>query len=168
MSKITTKRGDDGKSDLLHGGRVVKHHIAFEFVGTVDELSAHLTFARSLGLPENTALTTKHVQKVLIQLMGEVITPATIRKIVITETECRYMEEQINLMEARGHGKGWLQPDQKPSLAALDVARTVCRRAERLCSLLREQGWANNIQALIYLNRLSDWLWLAANQESES
>ena len=167
MSKITTKRGDDGKSDLLQGGRVPKHHPVFDLVGTIDELSAHLTLARSLGLADATAQITKTVQQTLIQLMGEIITPPTLRKIVITAQNCSYLEEQIATLESRGHGEGWLQPDQHPSLAALDVARTVCRRSERLYSLLREQRWTDNMQALIFLNRLSDWLWLAANQESE-
>lgn len=166
MSRITTKRGDDGKTDLFLGGRLPKHHPVFDLVGTLDELSAHITMARSLGLPLKTAEETRTVQSLLIELMGEMASmPGVEERQRIKLEHITQVESFIDTLEKAGHDKGWLQPDGRPSFATLDIARTVCRRAERIFSQLQDLGWVDNKHSLILLNRLSDWLWLAANQK---
>ena len=169
MSRVTTKRGDDGKTDLFLGGRLVKHHPVFELIGTIDELSAHITLARSLGLSENTKHDSVWVQKILIELMGEIASmPGTEDRHRIKAEHVAHIDKLIDALEKAGHDNGWLQPDGRPSFAALDVCRTVCRRGERVFSQLRELGWVDNNHTLIFLNRLSDWLCLAANQKTSA
>lgn len=167
---IVTKTGDQGTTALMYGRRVPKHHPRVEACGSVDELNAALGAARALASEAALREELLGVQRDLIALMGELaVLPEDLPRYVqdgfarVTPERSTRLEKQIAELEARGVGpKGWALPGTNPLAAALDLARAVCRRAERRVCALREAEPLLNPQILIYLNRLGDWLWLRA------
>lgn len=167
---ITTKTGDDGTTALMYGRRVPKNHPRIEACGAVDELNAALGVARPSAEHDFVRGNLLAIQKDLIVLMGEVS--------VATEDLPRYTKEGYSLItpemtakldvlvreiEAQNISfKGWATPGATAASAALDMARTICRRAERRVCGLKETGELRNAEIVIYLNRLSDLLWLFA------
>ena len=151
----------------MYGRRVSKDHPRAEAYGSVDELNAALGLARSLaGKAEKDSL--EKIQKALVGLMGELaVAPEDLHRYEsdgfarLKEDELAYLEQRVEKMEkAAPKASGWSTPGGSTAGAALDLARTVCRRAEReVWKLEKAQG---NIRSLIprYLNRLSDFLWL--------
>ena len=152
---------------MMYGRRVSKDHPRVDAYGSVDELNAALGLARSLAKqPEQKLLET--IQKALVGLMGELaVAPEDLHRYEsegyarLKDEDLALLDRQIELMEkAAPKAKGWSTPGGSTAGAALDLARTVCRRAEReIWRLEKSQG---NIRSLIprYLNRLSDFLWL--------
>ncbi|MFO1477996.1 MAG: cob(I)yrinic acid a,c-diamide adenosyltransferase [Verrucomicrobiota bacterium] len=167
---IVTRTGDKGTTALMYGRRVLKSHARVEAYGVVDELNASLGVARAAaadpGLRENLLF----IQKELVTLMGELAVAAEdLERYVkdgyalVTPEMGRRLEQQVFEMESSAKViQGWATPGATPGAAALDLARTVCRRAERRVSALLDDGQLRNQEVLIYLNRLADWLWLAA------
>jgi cob(I)alamin adenosyltransferase len=167
---IATKTGDSGITGLMYGRRLPKNHPRVEACGALDELNAALGLARSLATDQFVAENLLSIQKGLVDLMGEVG--------VLTEDLSRYAEDGYGLMspvktakldalvkeiEAQNISfKGWATPGATQLSAALDVARTTCRRAERRVYDLKDAGELPNGEIIIYLNRLSDLLWLFA------
>jgi cob(I)alamin adenosyltransferase len=167
---IATKTGDDGTTALMYGRRVPKTHPRVEAYGAVDELNAALGLARATAEHDLVRGNLLAIQKDLIVLMGEVS--------VATEDLPRYTKDGYSLItpemtakldtlvreiEAQGvNFKGWATPGATPQSAALDLARTICRRTERRVCGLKETGELKNAEIVIYLNRLSDLLWLFA------
>lgn len=159
---------------MMYGRRVSKDHPRVEAYGCVDELNAALGMARSLARKEAKGLLEK-IQKSLVGLMGELaVAPEDLHRYEqdgytrLGEGDLDLLDRQIGKMEkAAPKAKGWSTPGGSTAGAALDLARTVCRRAEReIWKLEKAQG---NIRSLIprYLNRLSDCLWLM-EQEIEN
>ncbi len=167
---IVTKTCDTGTTGLMYNRRVSKCHPRVEAYGSVDELNAALGLARA---------TTEHafvrdnllaIQKDLVTLMGELATGV--------EDLSRYVKEGYSLVTAELSARlenlireiesqqityhGWATPGASLNSAALDVARTICRRAERRVCALHEIGQLRNPEITVYLNRLSDLLWLFA------
>ena len=151
----------------MYGKRVSKDHPRVEAYGSVDELNAALGLARSLAKKAEKELLEK-IQKALVGLMGELaVAPEDLHRYEadgyakLKEEDLDLVDRQIEKMEkAAPKAKGWSTPGGSTAGAALDLARTVCRRAEReVWKLEKAQG---NIRSLIprYLNRLSDFLWL--------
>jgi cob(I)alamin adenosyltransferase len=174
---IVTRTGDDGTTALMYGRRVPKNHPRVGAYGTVDELNAALGLARATANENFIRENLLAIQKDLVVLMGELA--------VATEDLPRYakdgypvvapqMTAKLNALvreiEAQGVSfKGWATPGATMNSAVLDVARTVCRRAERHVCALGESGELENAEITIYLNRLSDLLWLMARRvESKS
>ena len=164
---ISTKTGDGGSTALMYGRRVSKDHPRVDAYGSVDELNAALGLARSLAKKPVKDLLEK-VQKALVGLMGELaVAPEDLHRYEadgyakLKEEDLDLVDRQIEKMEkAAPKAKGWSTPGGSTAGATLDLARTVCRRAEReVWKLEKAQG---NIRSLIprYLNRLSDFLWL--------
>ena len=167
---IATKTGDSGTTALMYGRRVQKNHPRVEAYGTVDELNTALGLARATATDDFVARNLPVVQKDLIVLMGELC--------VLTEDLPRYVKDGYSLVtpamtakldvlvkEIESQNvtfKGWATPGATLHSAALDVARTVCRRAERRVCALKESGSPVNAEIIVYLNRLSDLLWLFA------
>jgi cob(I)alamin adenosyltransferase len=150
--------------------RVSKSHPRVEAYGTVDELNSALGLARATA--ENSAFNEQLqlVQHDLVALMGELATaPEDMERLAnagyarftpeMTAKLDRWIQE-LEAQQIRFHG--WATPGANLHAAALDVARTVCRRAERRVCALQENEHAQNPEILVYLNRLSDWLWLLA------
>jgi cob(I)alamin adenosyltransferase len=167
---IATKTGDDGTTGLIYNRRVAKTHARVEACGTVDELNAALGLARASATDDFVRDNLFWIQKSLVDLMGEVgvlaedlpryakdgyslVTPAMTAKLdaLVQEIEA----QKISF-------KGWATPGATKNSAALDLARTICRRAERRVCLLQETGELKNGEIIIYLNRLSDLLWIFA------
>ena len=151
----------------MYGRRVSKDHPQVEAYGSVDELNAALGMARSLAKKPGKELLEK-IQKALVGLMGELaVAPEDLHRYEsdgyarLNEGDLDLLDRQIEIMEkAAPKAKGWSTPGGSTAGAALDLARTVCRRAEREVWILEKaQG---KIRSLIprYLNRLSDCLWL--------
>jgi cob(I)alamin adenosyltransferase len=167
---IATKTGDDGSTALMYGRRVPKNHPRVEAYGAVDELNAALGVARAASGSEFVRTHLRAIQRELIGLMGELATLPEDREryqrdghACLSPEATRYLDTLIRDIEAQHVAfKGWATPGETREAAALDVARTVCRRAERRVCALDRAGELPNAEILVYLNRLSDALWLLA------
>lgn len=167
---ITTKTGDQGTTGLMFGRRVPKSHRRLEACGTVDELNAALGLARATAPADGAGDLLLSIQKDLLGLMGELAT--TTRDApryaaggypVVTPAATARLEQASSSLEAvQVSPGGWVMPGANLHGAALDLARTVCRRAERRVCSLQQAGDLPNSEIIVYLNRLSDLLWLLA------
>jgi cob(I)alamin adenosyltransferase len=165
--KIYTKTGDKGLTSLFGGKRVAKNTPRIEAYGTVDELNSHLGFARSLGpSPELDAILLK-IQHQLFTLGADLATPKgkkNDRVKRIQQTDVVALEETIDEIQMRLEPlKAFILPGGSQVGAQLHVARTVCRRAERLVATLTCKKDAS-VHVLIYLNRLSDLFFVLARR----
>jgi cob(I)alamin adenosyltransferase len=160
---IATKKGDAGQTGLAGGIRVSKSSLRVEAYGTVDELNSALGFARSLCEDDKLRERTKRIQRELFQIGSALATPPESRKaqVPVTEEMVESLTKQIYQIEAtEGLISDWSLPGEHTVAAAYDLARTVCRRAERNVVRLVESGESIAPCILPYLNRLSDLLWL--------
>jgi cob(I)alamin adenosyltransferase len=173
LSKIYTKSGDGGETGLGDGRRVPKDHPRVEAFGTVDELNAvlGLAVASAPEAPEVGLL--RSIQNDLFDVGADLCVPATdgeqpgqcLR--VVPEQVARLERAIDRLNEGLSPLKSFILPGGTPAAAWLHLARTVCRRAERLTvALSREESI--NPQAVIYLNRLSDLLFVLARVANEN
>ena len=163
MSSISTKTGDGGQTSLAGGGRVSKASLRVESYGTVDELNSALGFARSISDDEEIARQTKLIQQELFKLGATLATPIANRKgqSPVTPEMVEALTDKVHQLETmEGILSDWAVSGEHPAGAAYDVARTICRRAERCIVRLIESGEAVEPNVLAYLNRLSDLLWL--------
>jgi len=168
---IATKTGDAGETSLMYGRRVSKSDPRVDTYGCVDELNAALGVARVTAGPGYIADALLAVQKELIVLMGELATaPDDLARYVqdgygvTTIAMVDRLTAIIDDLEKDKllHYKGWAIPGSTLISAALDVARTTCRRSERRVAQLSDQQPGSNPEVLRYLNRLSDLCWLLA------
>jgi cob(I)alamin adenosyltransferase len=167
---IATKTGDDGTTALMYGRRVPKNHPRIEACGAVDELNAALGVARPSAEHDFVRNNLLVIQKDLIVLMGELcVQPEDLPRYtkdgysLVTPAMTATLDALVREIEAQNISfKGWATPGATPPSAALDMARTICRRAERRVCGLKETGELRNAEIVIYLNRLSDLLWLFA------
>jgi cob(I)alamin adenosyltransferase len=178
VAKLYTRTGDDGTTGLLYGGRISKADPAAEAYGTVDETVAHLGLARGLSESPSLAGIVLELQRELFVVGADLATnPAERTKpkpgiSLFTAEMVERLERLID--EHEGHlPTEFVVPGASPVSAALDVARSTCRRAERRTVELRSTGWEVNAEALRYLNRLSDLLfalarWQAGGREEPS
>ena len=167
---IATKTGDNGTTALMYNRRVPKNHPRVEAYGTVDELNAALGLARATAEHDFVRANLLAVQKDLIVLMGELcVQPEDLNRYVVdgyllvTADMTAKLDVLVKEIEAQNISfKGWATPGNSMGSATLDVARTVCRRAERRVCELKFTGELRNTEIILYLNRLSDLLWLFA------
>ena len=160
---IATKTGDSGKTALIGGERVSKADLRVESYGTIDELGAQMGFARSICADEEINELTKSIQREMFMVAGSVANPNfqdAPKPYLTAEMIDRLTAEVTRIEKMDGILSDWSLPGDVSSAAAFDVARTVCRRAERCAVRLQENG--ENVDSLVitYLNRLSDLLWL--------
>jgi cob(I)alamin adenosyltransferase len=164
---IATKRGDGGETGLAGGIRVSKSSLRVETYGTVDELNSALGLARSMCDDADLRERTKRIQRELFRIGSALATPPASSKPpvpVLLET-VEELTAQVHELEAiEGLLSDWSLPGETAAGAAYDLARTVCRRAERCVVRLVESGEAVEPNILAYLNRLSDLLWLFARK----
>jgi cob(I)alamin adenosyltransferase len=160
---IATKRGDSGKTDLIGRVRVSKAELRVECYGTVDELNAQMGFARSICEDKEVQNLVKQIQVDLFKV-GSVIATAPESKVEVPEITAGMvdaLDAQVHRIEAMDGIVGdWTLPGELADASALDVARTICRRAERCAVRLDEAGGRLSPHLLAYLNRISDLLWL--------
>jgi len=161
---IATKRGDGGQTSLVGGVRVSKAHPRVECYGTVDELISQMGFARSICQDAEIRERTKAIQRELYKVGSAIAAPPESKSAPeVTAEMVDALDAEVHRMEAEpGVLADWSLPGELPDASAMDVARTVCRRAERLATALMEAGEIENPHILAYLNRLSDLLWLFA------
>ncbi len=169
-ASIATRTGDDGTTALLYGRRVAKDHPQIEAVGALDELNAALGLAKSAARNAAARHDLEKIQHELVALMGEVVCAqrdaarhARSQFARLDEAALARLDAAVARIEARQPSfDGWATPGANPSAAALDLARTAARRAERRLVGLPRAGRRLRPLLLHYLNRLSDLLWLLA------
>lgn len=161
---IATKTGDGGQTKLLFGTSVSKADARVEAYGTIDELNSFLGLARANCDDERTRTLLEQLQRETFIVGAELATPVEkLDKLKqrVTPEMTAVWDAQVNQIETiPGLLDDWALPGATPAGAALDVARTVARRAERCVVRLHEAGDVPNEEILRYLNRLSDLLWL--------
>lgn len=169
LNKIYTKTGDDGTTGLVRGPRRLKYDLRVSSFGTVDEANAAIGMARlsTTSMPKVDAVLGR-VQNDLFDLGSDLATPGadpagTPPSLRITAAQCSWLEQMIDAYnEGLAPLDSFVLPGGSPLAAALHVARTVVRRAERLVVELVLEEPGSNSQTIVYLNRLSDLLFVLA------
>jgi len=164
--KIYTKTGDDGTTGLYGGGRVRKDAPRIEACGTVDELNAALGMARAEGLALEVDQLIAQIQNDIFDLGAELATvePAKQGLAMVGEPQIEALEVAIDRHDAKLPPlANFILPAGMRAAAALHLARTVCRRAERrVISLASQPEETVSQRIVVYLNRLSDLLFVLA------
>ena len=167
--KIYTRTGDAGGTSLFAGGRVAKHHARVEAYGTIDELNSVLGLARAAKPSRQGDEWLEAVQNQLFHLGADLATPLDAKTEWITrvsKADVDWLERSIDQMsENLAPLSNFILPGGTPAAAQIQLARAVCRRAERLIVKLAESEDISE-QALPYVNRLSDWLFTLARYEN--
>jgi len=165
--KIYTKTGDDGTTALFAGGRVAKDDLRVEAYGTVDELNSTLGLIRTFELPEEIQVWLTDVQNTLFVIGADLATPldSTPSWLVrLDESPTAKLESWIDAMDEHlPKLTAFILPGGHPAAAHTHIARTIARRAERLC-VSAHHITPINPQVMIYLNRLSDFLFTLARR----
>lgn len=170
--KVYTKRGDDGTTGLLYGGRVDKDDLRTEAYGTVDETCSALGLARC-ELPSESTLhaTTLRIQRELFILGAQLATASEHWERLevgisrVDDAMVDALEQLIDEVVTRHPlPNEFVVPGGNRAAAALDLARTICRRAERHVVALNRQGGLVDVAPLRYLNRCADLLYVLARE----
>jgi len=170
ITRVTTRTGDEGETGLASGQRVGKDSLRVEACGTVDELNTQIGVALAAGLTNEVAAPLATIQNELFHLGADLATPEAAKaRRAGPRIEARHVAAWETWIEAHvaivGPLQNFILPGGAPGAAALHVARTVCRRAERVAvALSREEEIGPYI--LPYLNRLSDALFVMARLEN--
>jgi len=175
--KVYTKTGDKGTTALFGGTRVPKDHARIESYGTVDELNSHIGLIRDQEMNQ-------HYKNILIEVQDRLFTvgavPATkkdkeimkngelrLKKLGIIEADIELLENEIDSMEdSLPQMTHFVLPGGHTTVSYCHIARCVCRRAERLAVHLSHNEPVAEI-AIMYLNRLSDYLFVLARKLSQ-
>lgn len=168
---VVTKTGDKGETGLLSGERVSKTHSRVEAYGTLDELVSHLGWVRSLKPSPEIASPLKQIQTDLFRLGSELasnkldprwkVVPMNAKDVEQLEVWVKEFEPKLGLPRA------FVLPGGTPCSAALDMSRTAARRLERKIMALKEAKIYESPEALRYVNRLSDLLFVFARYEQK-
>ncbi|MEX0843821.1 MAG: cob(I)yrinic acid a,c-diamide adenosyltransferase [Balneolaceae bacterium] len=165
---IYTKTGDAGETSLFGGQRVSKSSKRIDSYGTVDELNSILGMAASFGVSKKGAELLETVQQQLFVLGADLATPKSkeVRINRIGTEEVEFLEQAIDEMEENLEPlKNFILPGGSEAGSALHFARTVCRRAERITVDCKQEEDISEI-AIMYINRLSDFLFVLARYEN--
>jgi len=165
---IITKRGDDGQTDVMYGGRMPKNAPEVVACGAVDELTSSLGMVRVSGVSEEMVGQIDTIQGHLVALMGLLSVPAVKREKYLADGFPSVRQDDVDWLETIAvemptKFDGWARPGASGNVGAawMDVARAVCRRAELAAWDL---GEGVSLDACRFLNRLSDILWLWARK----
>ena len=171
LVSIVTKGGDTGETGLLYGGRVPKDDLHTEAYGALDEAISALGLARSLDTDETRAARILELQRELFIVGAELATGKGERHhleqhfSVVTESMVEALHAWVREIEGRvALPQSFVIPGGSPTAAALDLARTFVRRAERRAVALHRAGELENSEVLRYLNRCSDLLFMLARE----
>jgi cob(I)alamin adenosyltransferase len=170
---VTTKRGDSGWTDLLFGGRVRKDDLRIHAVGTLDELNSLLGLAKASIRAKKTRQVIHAIQRDIFIVSSELITlPRNLKRLELRvgEADVKRLEDLTAALERKVKLTEccFLIPGESAASALLDVCRTVARRAERLVVALRRSKAVPNRSVPVYLNRLSDLLYMLARTEERN
>ncbi|MBJ7595449.1 MAG: cob(I)yrinic acid a,c-diamide adenosyltransferase [Candidatus Dormibacteraeota bacterium] len=168
---IVTRHGDGGETSLLYGGRVAKDDLHTEAYGALDEAISALGLARALCSDAARAQRILDLQRELFTAGAELATATADRAklekhfATVTPAMIAALDTEIAGLEARvALPKGFVIPGGDPVAAALDLGRSIVRRAERRAVALRRAGGLGNAEVLRYLNRCSDLLFMLARE----
>ena len=165
LDRIYTRAGDAGQTSLGNGTRVSKADRRIDAYGTIDELNSVLGLALARGLPDELRPPLERIQNELFDLGADVAVPvedARRERLRVTSEQVEALEELCDRVnESLPPLRSFVLPGGSEAAALLHVARTVCRRAERRVVALAETA-AVNPEAIAYLNRLSDLLFILA------
>jgi cob(I)alamin adenosyltransferase len=172
LNRIYTRTGDDGTTALGTGERRKKHDPRVAAYGTIDELNACLGIARlhTADEPAVDAMLAR-IQNDLFDLGADLCTPPSSKgkgpegaRLAVTDAQATRLEQEIDALNAELSAlRSFVLPGGTPAAAYLHLARTVCRRGERLMVELADRpGEEVSAAALIYINRLSDFLFVAS------
>lgn len=158
--KLYTKKGDGGNTSLMNGLSISKSDDRIELLGTIDELSSHIGLTKVVS-GQTLKNRLSQIQKELIQMMAGIADPKN-QNYRFTQNQISVLEEEIDILEnGFPRSKEFVLYGGCEQSARLDVARSVARRAERrFCKASRYYG--ADSKALQYMNRLSDYLYIAA------
>lgn len=172
--KIYTKTGDKGKTSLFGGTRVPKYHLRIEAYGTIDELNSYIGLVRD-------QITDGHTTSILLKIQNELFTLGSMlatppekellkngkERLTIEKTDANkiiILEKEMDLMnETLPPMTHFILPGGNTIVSHCHIARCVCRRAERITTQLSDES-SLNPQILMYLNRLSDYLFVLARK----
>ena len=166
MAKVTTGTGDTGYTGLLGAQRVPKYDPRPDTFGTVDEATSALGLARAVARDQKVKDIIYRVQQELYLLMGELATPPEHYEQMGLRMTIEHVQH-LELMEAELQREveipnKFIIPGDTLDGAALDLARTIIRRAERMAVRLLHNGIIQNTEVVRYLNRLSDLIFILA------
>ena len=173
LNRIYTRTGDDGTTGLGDGTRLPKHHLRIAAYGTVDELSSVLGLAVAHGLEESLRGLVVEVQNDLFDVGADLCVPGEGGdKLRVTGAYTARLERELDRRnEGMAPLASFILPGGKPAAAWMHLARTVCRRAERVVTELSasesERGRVNP-EVVRYLNRLSDLLFVLARAANDN
>lgn len=167
LNRIYTRTGDDGTTGLVDGSRRSKADALLQVVGSVDEANAAIGLAR-LTATSATEQALGRVQNDLFDLGADLATPAGIEGALrIVPAQVAWLEAQIDVATAVLEPlKSFILPAGTPAATALHMARTIARRAERDGVAAVAAGEALSREAMQYLNRLSDYLFVVSRVEN--
>jgi cob(I)alamin adenosyltransferase len=169
--KIYTKTGDDGTTALFGGERVHKNSLRVECYGTVDELNSIIGLAQTEISATSVNELLQIIQNQLFSLGGELATPESkieINKMLLSKDTVLLLENSIDKYEEKLEPlKQFILPGGTKGASLLHLARSVCRRAERLVTSLAENEKISDL-ILVYINRLSDLLFVLARYENNA
>lgn len=167
--KIYTKTGDDGSTSVFGGTRVTKNNIRINAYGTIDELNSVIGIALANKISNETKFELEKIQNTLFQIGSELASPENVKSDIIKKTsedEIKYLESLIDKFDEKLPPlNNFILPGGNKSASYLHLARTICRRAERIIVELKENENINN-HILVYLNRFSDLLFVLARYEN--
>ena len=171
LTKIYTRTGDDGTTALGTTKRITKDHPRIAAYGTVDELNTLIGLALAQGLDPKLTKSLKAIQNDLFHLGSELaFPPDEKRKVEVPQIEQRHIDDLEALIDGLNEEldtlENFILPGGSEGAAAMHVARTVCRRAERLVVTLSKDETVRPL-SLAYLNRLSDALFVIARHENK-
>ncbi|TCL72644.1 cob(I)yrinic acid a,c-diamide adenosyltransferase [Rhizobium sp. BK251] len=175
LNRIYTKTGDDGTTGLVSGPRRLKHDLRVEAYGTIDEANSCIGVARlhtaAMGELDEMLM---RIQNDLFDLGADLATPDTgkpldYEPLRIVEAQVARLEREIDVLNERLEPlKSFVLPGGSPAAAHLHLARTIARRGERqMVALARTEGEQVSPAALKYINRLSDFLFVAARHAND-
>ncbi|HKR04118.1 MAG TPA: cob(I)yrinic acid a,c-diamide adenosyltransferase [Bacteroidia bacterium] len=163
--KIYTKTGDKGQTSLIGGTRVPKHHLRIEVYGTVDELNSWIGLIRDQDIPSSEKEVLKEIQDRLFTIGSSLASDPEKSRMKIPdlkEEDVSLLENEIDKMnEQLPDLKSFILPGGNTTVSYCHIARCVCRRTERLATHLSENNFVAEL-VIIYLNRLSDYLFVLA------
>ncbi len=161
--KIYTKTGDQGETSLIGGTRVPKYHLRIEAYGTVDELNSWVGLIRDQIADENHVKQLLYIQDRLFtigSLLAADPEKSKMKLPTLSEADCQLLETEMDAMDEQLEPlKSFILPGGHPLVSQIHIARCVCRRAERLIVHLQNEAKTDPVIS-IYLNRLSDYLFL--------
>jgi len=172
--KIYTKTGDKGKTSLFGGTRVPKYHLRIEAYGTIDELNAYMGLLRDQNIDKHTSEVLFKIQNELFTLGAMLATPPE-KKLLksgkerlaiekINDEKVTFLEREMDCMnESLPTMTHFILPGGNNTVSFCHIARCICRRAERITTQLSDESELNP-QILMYLNRLSDYLFVLARK----